>query len=87
MVRTGERRGNVGLREMTVVEPWGRDTLRSNLCLLCLSGIAGRVFTAEPLGKPIRQIYQSSDVITNKDQDGDCILIGSNQGQANITYA
>lgn len=35
VVRAGERRGNVGMRDRTVVEPrWG--TLRSNLCLPCL---------------------------------------------------
>lgn len=51
VVRAGERRGNAGLREMTVVEPWD-GTPWDQTYVFSVSGIAGRVFTAEPLGRP-----------------------------------
>lgn len=51
VVRAGERRGNVGLREMTVVEPWD-ETPWDQTYVSCVSSIAGRFFTAEPLRKP-----------------------------------
>ena len=54
VVRAGERRGNVGLREMTVVEPWD-ETSWNQTYVSCASGIAGRFFTAEPL----RKLYQT----------------------------
>lgn len=51
VVRAGERRGNVGMRERTVVEPWDGSPW-DQIYVSHVSSIAGRVFTAEPLGKP-----------------------------------
>ena len=54
VVRAGERRGNVRMREGTVVEPWDGAPW-DQIYVSRVSGIAGRVFTADPLWKPYQR--------------------------------